>query len=231
MKFDQYEIKARIIPAIITTMLPLYLFNYFLVHQELQKLFIALSEWKVISGITTYLILLYLVVEINRTLSKFLLEKFYFNGKKKLPTTVLLLFSNSEFSDSFKERIREKIVKDFNVRLLGKGEEKESKETARKLISEGVAHIREKMRGDSFIKQANIRYGFFRNLIGGCIIGLLLSVTNIGYIILSSEINWGLMVHIVLSAIYLLLLIASKWLIEAHGKSYARTLLENYDCG
>jgi len=229
MKFDQYEIKARIIPAVITTMLPLFLFNYFLVNPGLQKLFSALSDWKIVSGVTTSLILLYFIVEINRSLSKFLFERYYFEGNEKLPTTLFLLFQNTTFSDDFKTRIRSKIENDFQIKLLGKNEEESNHSLAVKLISEAVAKIRNKMRGDSFIKQANIRYGLFRNLVGGCVIGLLLSAANVAYLHYSDAANWALILNILLGGFYLLSLLLSKWLMRSHGESYAKTLLENYD--
>ncbi len=229
MKFDQYEIKARVIPSVITTMLPLFLFNYFLVNQELQKLFATLSEWEVVSGVTTSLILLYFIVEINRGLSKYLFEKYFFKGTSHLPTTTFLLFGDTEYSHDFKARLRNKIESNFGIKLLSKEDEEKDQNLARKLIAESVSHIRNKMRKDEFIKQANIRYGFFRNLIGGCVIGATLSIANIAYLLSNDLAHWTLITNSVLLGIYILFLLLSGLIIGAHGKSYARTLLENYD--
>ncbi len=229
MKFDQYELKARVLPAILSTVLPLFLFNYFLVHQGLQQLFAALAEWQVVSGVTSTFIFLYFIIELNRSVSKFIFEKYLFEDDQKLPTTQLLMFSDSNYSEDFKRRIRTKIMTEFQIRVLNEDEEKENPELARKLIVEAVSRIRNSMREDTFIKQSNIRYGYFRNLIGGSVIGSIIAIANVAYLHYNNLAEWAIYVNYALICLYLFLLACSRWLLKAHGYNYAKSLLENYD--
>ena len=44
------------------------------------------------------------------------------------------------------------------------------------MIARVVGQIREMMRDNKMILQHNIEYGFFRNLLGGCVVASIISV-------------------------------------------------------
>ena len=230
MKFDQYKRNAQVYPAVLSTIIPLAIFCYFLLSPELLEMLGWISGLAVATGAGGLTIVLtFLIIEVNRFLSKFLFEKKYFDDEYEFPSTRFLLFTDDEFSDVLKARVRRKIRNDFGLDLLDKNEEQQDPLQAKRLIIEAVPHIRNMTRDDSFISRANIRYGFFRNLVGGSIIGLVLSVLNAVALYSKDLQEWAIILNIVLSILYLIFLLMSKWILRLVAESYAKTLIVNYD--
>jgi hypothetical protein len=132
-------------------------------------------------------------------------------------------------SADMKRMIRDKIYTDFRIRLLSEAEELQNESEARKQIVFAVSQIRNKTRGNALLLQHNIEYGFTRNLIGGSVVAILVSLLssiyffNSDYTLLIAQ-----KITIALSIVYFIILLTSKWLIERNGWAYAKVLYEQY---
>ncbi|HRN46115.1 MAG TPA: hypothetical protein PLH20_15310, partial [Flavobacterium sp.] len=90
-----------------------------------------------------------------------------------------------------------------------------------------VSQIRNVLRDNSLLLQHNIEYGFFRNLIGGSFLAFLISIVILISSYCSGDIptrNLGL----ILTIIYFLPIILSKFIIDRYGKYYAKILYEQF---
>lgn len=181
----------------------------------------------VIGNITISIVLLYLLMQINRFLGKFLFEKNMFKNELEMPTTNFLLFSNTEFSEEYKIKIREQIKSDFQIELPNEFMENQNIIETRKRVVEAVGLIRQKVKNGRLLLQHNIEYGFARNLIGGAIIGLMMSVFDIIYFYNNADKLIG-GISIALSILFSILLIIHKPIIKHLGNQYAKRLFQEY---
>ena len=220
--FNQYNLKARIFPTIICA-IPILLFQYFFISEEISIFLTFLENLKFAGNITISIVILYFVSQINRFFSKTFFEK----EEIYMPTTDFLLISNSEYSNEYKVKIYEKLEKDFGLKLPIEKEQKKNEINSRKRISEIMSLARKKVGNGKLLLQHNIEYGFWRNLIGGTIFAVLFSgiTTYFSY----TESNKTLFfVSIILLIFYLLILIFNKFIIGRFGKMYARVLIQEY---
>lgn len=226
MKFDKYNRTARIYPSVII-LIPFLLFTINCDIDNLKEVFDNLLKVKIVGNITVSVVLLYFLVQINRLLGKFIFEKNMFKNELKMPTTDFLLFSDSEFSSDYKNKIRSQILYDFKIELLDEQAELNDIIEARKRIVEAVGLIRQKVKNGRLLLQHNIEYGFFRNLIGGSIIGLLMAIFDIFYF-RSIENEVISIISIIVASIFAILLLIHKPIITSLGKQYAKRLYQEY---
>lgn len=223
MKINQYELKARLFPAVIS-MTPLFVLSYFFLNSKLAMLTQYVLEIKIFSYGTVGLIFIFLYMHICRLLGK-IYQNTFFKGDLFMPTTEYLLYSNGHYSSEFKDKIRKKIRSDFNMESPKPEDEKSYNLESRKIISEAVSQIRLKVGGGKLLLQHNIEYGFWRNLIGGATVSLLLSLIDI---YLMRENQFALVISVVLFIVFFLIVILSKYIIRKLGNNYARVLIEEY---
>ena len=226
MKFDKYNRTARIYPSIII-LLPFLIFTIYCDIGSLKEVFDDLLKVKIIGNITISVVLIYFLTQVNRFLGKFLFEKNMFNNELEMPTTNFLLFSNSEFSKEYKKQMRKQINKDFQIDLPDEHEEISDLENVRKRIVEAVGLIRQKVKNGRLLLQHNIEYGFARNLIGGAIIGLIMSAFDIAnFFNHGNNLIGG--ISIALTIGFGLLLLIHKPIIKHLGNQYAKRLFQEY---
>lgn len=227
MTKKSYYLKARLFPTVLTSIPAIIIYNKFvavLYHDRLENIYTALPA---ITDVIFSGAIIFLLVQINRFLSKELFQKLYFKDEINMPTTNLLLKSNNELEKSIKEKIEEKIKTKFDITLLSSIEESAEEPRARKLIATTVSQIRNVLRDNSLLLQHNIEYGFFRNLIGGSFLAFLISIVILISSYCSGDIptrNLGL----IFTIIYFLPIILSKFIIDRYGKYYAKILYEQF---
>jgi len=226
IKFDKYTRTARIYPSLII-LLPFLAFTIYCDINNLQTVFDDLLKVRIIGNLTISIVLLYLLTQINRLLGKFIFERQMFRNELEMPTTNFMLFTNSEFSKEYKLQIRAKVAKDFKVEMPIESDEIADIENARKRIVESVGLIRQKVKNGRLLLQHNIEYGFFRNLIGGSLIGLMMSLFDIYYFYTNNNTLIGA-VSIVISSCFVVLLIFHKPIINHLGNLYAKRLFQEY---
>ena len=227
MAVNTYYLKARLFPTVLTSIPALILYNKFvasLYHDKLENIYTALPT---ITDVIFSGSIIFLLVQINRILSKEIFQRLYFKDEINMPTTNLLLKSNNELETSIKQKMENKIKNKFDITLLSSIEESADEPRARKLIATTVSQIRNILRDNSLLLQHNIEYGFFRNLIGGSFLAFVISL-----IILISSFCTGDIstrnVGFILTSIYFLPIILSKVILNRYGKYYAKILYEQF---
>ena len=221
---DKYDLIARIYPATIV-LIPFLLFT--MNCNSLNLLLHTLLKVKIVGNITIALILLYLLAQISRFLSKFIFESSYFKNDLDFPTTRFMLFVDPQFSRDYKMQIRAKVKSDFKIDLPNELEEREDLLESKKRIVETVGLIREKVKGGRLLLQHNIEYGFARNLIGGAVIGLVMSIVDIVYFYLMNN-SLIFFVSIFTAFLFLIILLSSKLIMNRLGDQYAKRLFVEY---
>lgn len=226
MKFDRYNLEARFLPTIIAS-LPFFVL-YFLNH-KLNDFCKFIFSIKIIADISISVAFLILLAFIGRAISKDIFENWWFKSDEtKMPTTDFLLYSNSEYSNQFKNKIHQKVKNDFKIKIPSNEDELKNEYNSRKIISEAVSLIRNALKNGRLLLERNIEYGFIRNLIGCSVIAVMVSILNI---IIFFQITFNhivLILSISMTILYSFPLIFSKILIKKHGKRYARTLFQEY---
>ena len=226
MKFDKYTLKARIYPSVII-LLPFLVFTINCNIDDLRNVFDNLLKVRIIGNISVSIVLLFLFTQVNRFIGKFLFEKYMFKNETEMPTTNFMLYSNSEFSNEYKNKVREQIKFDFQITLPGEQDENDDLLYAKKRIVEAIGLVRQKVKNGRLLLQHNIEYGFMRNLIGGSIFGFIMSLVIIIHFNTTSKefisyIGYGL------GFFYFILLIFHRLIIRYLGNQYARRLFQEY---
>jgi hypothetical protein len=224
---NTYYFKARLFPTVLTSIPAIILYNRFvssLYHEKLKNIFLVLPT---ITDIILSSAIVFLLVQVNRFLSKEIFQKLYFKDEINMPTTNLLLKSNYELETSIKKKIEDKIKNKFGINLLSETNESVDVLRARKLIVTAVSQIRNILRDNSLLLQHNIEYGFFRNLIGGSFLAFVISVI----ILIHSYCSFDLTIRNlgwILTVAYFLPILFSKLIIDRYGKYYAKILYEQF---
>ena len=228
MKFDKYSLTGRVFPAIISMIIPIVVFNYFYASEEFSALIGEIMGAKLVANLTLPVICLFVLSQFGRVLGKNLFENLYFKDERLMPTTQFLLFSDKNFSEQHKLKIRNKMEKDFTTELLSKEEEAKDIEESKTRLVETMALVRRSLHKNEFLLQHNIEYGFMRNLIGGSVIGALICIFNI--LFFNNFVINELASNISIFALffYVVLILLSKKIINFYGKRYAKILFAEY---
>jgi len=222
-----YYTKARLFPTILTVIPLLVLVNN-LTKMHLHDSLLQINEilpWITDLGLSGALI--FLMVQVNRFISKEVFQRIYFLEEIKMPTTNHLMWNDDFFEKSVKVSIYDKIKSKFNITLLIQKEAEANELNARKQIVTAVSQIRNSLRDNKLLLQHNIEYGFFRNLLGGCLLAIIFSI-GIFILGLISE-NKDLMItSCVFVFIYLVPIFFSSPIIKRFGKYYSKVLYEQF---
>lgn len=224
---NSYYLKARLFPTVLTSIPAIILYYKFvavLYYDKLENIYSALPT------VTNFLLssaIIFLLVQINRLLSKEIFQRLYFKDEIYMPTTNLLLKSNNDLEVSIKQKLEDKIKAEFDIILLSTVEESNDEPRARKLITTTVSQIRNSLRDNSLLLQHNIEYGFFRNLIGGSFLAFVISLIIVGTShcigdTATRSLGW------ILTIIYFVPILFSKVIINRYGKYYAKILYEQF---
>lgn len=227
MTKNSYYLKARLFPTVLTSIPAIFIYNKFvaiLYHDKLENIYTALPA---ITDVIFSGAIVFLLVQINRFLSKELFQKVYFKDEINMPTTNLLLKSNNELEKSIKQKIEDKIKTKFDITLLSSIEESAEEPRARKLIATTVSQIRNVLRDNTLLLQHNIEYGFFRNLIGGSFLAFVISLIILFCSHFTGD-NPTRNLGLILTVIYFLPIILSRVIIDRYGKYYAKILYEQF---
>ena len=228
LPIDKYSLKARTIPAIVSTVVPIFVFCHFYVSPELIGFYEGLKKFSLVGDVTLTSIIMFYLSQYSRLIGKEIFEKKYFKGDKYMPTTEFLLYSDEEYSVDFKSLIAKKINKDFKLVLNKKDEELNDEMESRRKIAEAVSLIRKKLFENTFLLQHNIEYGAMRNTIGGSVIGVLICIINIIFFKYVSNNKIAFNISMSFLIIYTIIIGFSKFIIDSYGKSYARILIREY---
>lgn len=224
---NKYYLRARLLPTTITC-IPIYI----LVHSVITKTYSdrlepLLSVLPMLTSLGISVAFVFLLIQVNRTLSKEIFQRFYFKEETHMPSTDFLLYQNDFLEMAVKEKLRNKIKTKYDIELLSQTEESQKVSESRKRIAFAVSQIRNSLRDNALLLQHNIEYGFFRNLIGGCVLAVIFSIIIGAY---AFSINDKQLVYIgfSLALIYLIPILLSKMILSVFGKNYAKILFEQF---
>ena len=224
---DEYKFKARLLPAIVSS-IPAVILIWILTHCFCQshKLFVfwgPLFSSLLFSAYALKWFGVMLVCWTGRTI-----ESVLFKDGLKFPSTEILLWCNDCLSQQHKKSIRNKIANELGIKLLSQKQEENDIDEARKTIRDAIDRVRKIVGDGRTVLQYNIHYGAIRNLIGGCCWACLLSlsVAVIGYF--KNDGCYIFCLGITLVVIYAFPLILMSPLLKSFGKRYAKTLLAEY---
>lgn len=219
--FSQYNIIARIFPTLLG-LIPFFIFQYIFLNNILSIDSVIAS---VVGNVGLSTILLYAFNQyFVRTPSK-IFEDWLFNKQLHFPTTDFLMYSDDEYSDEFKDKIRESIASDFFIQLPTKEEEDKNEIGARRRINEMIRVIIGKVKDGYLVLQHNIEYGFVRNLWGASVVGILGSLLLIRISLPGSLANEA---GVALLTVYGFYVLFGFTIIRYFGRAYARKLIEEY---
>jgi hypothetical protein len=223
--FNEYGVKARLFPALLC-LPPFLLFKVFAIDPFvppglLNKLFVVIA-----ADVSYSAILIYLLAQINRFVSKSLFE-----DKAKFPSTLMLLPSSRKMSAQLRQLIGQRIQRDFHMSLPTAADEEGNPADAKTRSREIASLIVNKVGRGKLLFQHNIEYGFVRNLVGGSLVALVVSIAA------ATVFAWVLPEHNaeviarVFTFLYLLPVIFSRQIIRHFGEEYAEILFREYTGG
>ena len=229
---NPYTIFARYLPALLSA-LPFFVIWYYLLDSfQLEGLvsFILNIKLPEVGAITFSLVILHFYSLVIREISKYF-QRQYFTGDraKGFPTTYLMMYSDSTFSDSYKDKYRELVLKRFNFELLNKEAENADIIEARKRLNEATGLVNTEMENVYLVLKHNIWFGSLRNLIGGTIISMLLCIVGIvlGWFFIE---NSKVMIFIlaILFVLYLVMFLFRRPILVHNGEAYAQKLFAEF---
>lgn len=194
--FDYYELRARIIPAILIFS-PLLLCSVSMAYSISDSV-----AWATGGGLVTLAVayvLSFVVRSLGRKVETVLWEKW--NGP---PSTRFMRWQDSFFSPEVKRLYHDAIRAEFGIQLKDETEEHEDPPEADRLIMDAFRQVRSFVRiedGKGVWNAHNAEYGFLRNifgsrflwltlaLLGTILCGYLFYITGIGVTVVSVIIN------------------------------------------
>lgn len=223
--FDEYSLKASLVPTLIFVLLInlLYLLYY-------QKFFSLPNSLLQISLQTVVSLgLIFFLSSTIRGIGKYVVEELMYSGRINMPTTKILLKpTKSRLSAQKIEEIYRYIFDDLNIDLkerkqILKGQTLEAK----KEISEVVTKIRDKTRSDDILKRYNIQYGMYRNTTGGVLLFLALSLitTVIDKVVFDFSSSVILFTVLIISFLLFFILV---FLTKKNAEDYAERLFDSF---
>lgn len=224
--FNKYIFLARYLPALIT-LFPASIIYFFVTKVHSQY---GLTEYllsiQFFYGISATFIITYFVSMIIRELGS-LLETRYFHRKQGFPSTYNLLWSGTKLSHQDKYKYREKIKSDFEINLFNEQQETYNTTEAIKLLNQATRLLSTKYQQHPQVGEANISYGFARNMSGGALIALPISIAGIivGFTIHIPALTfWSFCFCI----IFLLIALFHKHWIIRNAEKYSEKILAVY---
>ena len=230
--FNSYTIFARYSPALLSA-LPFFVIWYYLSDNiEIKGLtsFILSIKLFGVGGLTFSIVFLHFYSLIIREISKYF-QKQYFTGDKAngFPTTYLMTYADSNFSDSYKDKYRKLVSDQFDFELLNKEQEEANPIEARKRLDEAAGLIRAEIKEGYLVLQHNIWFGFCRNFIGGTIVSMILCIVGIlvgSFFVENNEVMFFFLG--VLFLLYLIVFLFRKLILVHNGEAYAKQLFSEF---
>jgi hypothetical protein len=227
MKFNPYILIARAFPAILS-MIPFFVLYYFFLNPLAGDFLGELLALKITSAITLPLALFFLMMQLNRLISKGIFEKRIYKNGLTFPTTDFLLHLNSNFSSEYTKKIHNRIRADFGINIPNNIAESKNENLSRKYINEAVSHIRSKVGKGTLLGQHNAEYGFVRNFSGGNVVSAIISALNIIIFTVFYPNNIALTISCITLFLCLVFIVFARKMIRSVGRSYAKVLIQEY---
>ncbi|MDY0904306.1 hypothetical protein [Pedobacter sp. CFBP9032] len=224
---NNYYLKARFLPTVLTC-IPLYISVHSVIIAQFGPVLEPIRS--ILPMLSTFGIsaaLVFIMTQLNRVLSKEIFQRFYFKDEENMPTTNFLLLSDNYYETHIKEKLRLKIQSDYDIQLHDLADETADELSARKRILFATSQIRNSLRNNDMLFRHNLEYGFFRNLLGGCVLAILIACGLCAYGFIKHD-NTLFTTGYLLIIIYLIPILMSKKIMTIYGNNYAKILHEQF---
>jgi len=224
IKFDEYELRARVFPAVIVT-LPAVVTAYTFVPG-------LRSFGGIACGTILESAFLFLLARIARDRGKRIQDRLYAKWGGK-PTTAMLRHSDQRLDPFTKDRYKRTLSKAFDLSFPTRQEEAADAARADQIYDSAVKALIEKRRGKAhrLVFAENCNFGFIRNLLGLKGIGLWISALTFtaGVLLIwrhSEDIPspWYIPLAVSIAVAFLLLLV-TEGSAERTAEAYAEAIL------
>lgn len=230
-QFDTYSRYAYLYPAWTAMILP-----FFLLYSYLSGLGVDFfKEWtdftefikQFVPLAIAYAAIGFFFTELFRNTSKMIFQfPLFKEDETQIPTTQFLLWSTSYISKEQKHRIRAKVYSDFNHKMPTAEDEALDINDVMQNIVDAVSKMRNVTRSDKVLLQHNYRFGFCRNLLGGLVWAIIVTViiliiNRLNPVMSDIYFKIGILVEFLIG---LLAFFCLKYL----SRSYARNLFNVY---
>ncbi len=227
MRFlNRYLFFARYIPGLIS-ILPITLLYFFLTKKyssfELKE---YLESATFLLGISATFVLTFFISMVIREFGT-TLERKYFKNKLGFPTNYLMLYQNDKLPQQTKNMYGSKIHNDFGLQRLNEYEESSNVDEALKILSQASRQISTRYQQHEQVKDANVAYGFSRNVCGGLLISLPAAISGVVTGLIVKEYSL-LMWSAVATFIFIIIAIYQKQWILRNAEKYAEKLFSVY---
>lgn len=228
---DEYAIKARFLPALLTAIpfgfLIAYPFSEYVL--SLKDGFEAFAQCSFYVSLVSsiFIVTIFAWAFLVRLTAKFI-ESIVFKDELSFPTTELLMWCNTYYPKDIKREIHQRIKNEFDVWLSNEREEETNQVEAATKIARVVARIRDKVKDGRIVLQYNIHYGAVRNLTAGSIFSFVASLLVIWMGYSSQFMQSAMDIGIVLALLYMIVLLTAKFTWGFLGKLYAKELIDEY---
>lgn len=225
---NEYYFKARLIPTILT-MVPLVVIYVYVLSPILDN--ILKPIWyllPLLAGVSLNTAVMFLLVLLNRFVSKKVFQNLIYQDELYMPTTNYLMPDDRSLDKVTRNRYYDIILRDFNIDLKRNLRTLKDEKEKRIMITKVVALIRKMLIGNHMLLQHNIEYGFWRNLLGGCVLAAIESIVLFVFAAINTN-HAMIATSVILFCVYLLPILFSKTLVKAHGQNYAKILFEQYE--
>ncbi|WP_028910697.1 hypothetical protein [Prevotella sp. AGR2160] len=230
-KMNKYERHAYLYSSWVALLVPLisvvyYLSSYFYIDYKGPLAFIKVFFATAFPTTIGFAAVGFFFRDIFRQTSKQLFQfKLFKEDETKMPTTEMLLYKNKMLSRQRIKQLSEKLKIEYNVSLPTEEEQENDEEESRRRIVDAVGLMRAATRGDNILVQANYRYGFRRNMLGGLVWAMLVQIVLLLFILYKSVNVSPCLVGILLT-IGLFLIGWSS--LKPAARNYARTLFNSF---
>ena len=228
---DEYTKKAIVYPAVIAAMVCSFP-TLILLYNVPSIYTYVLCWWRflilIIPTAVIYGAIGFFLRELFRSTSKWLFQFRVFNeDETQMPTTDTLIYSEHLLSSDSINKISAKIKSDYDIYLDDEEDQKKDEQNARIKIAEAVRLIRQNTRQDKFLLRRNINYGFWRNLLGGwvwtMVVTLVLTIIGMCCDLGINSIMWGLFI-----IEFIFFILFWRVFMPQSAREYARQLYTTY---
>lgn len=224
--FNRYIFFARYLPGLITLAPAALLYFILTSHYTAYTLPAYFTSTIFIAGISGTFVLTFFVSMTAREFGTYL-ECKYFKKKLGFPTSYLMLYSNGSMPVQVKDQYGNSIKRDFGLNRLDATEELASQVDALQILNHASRLLSTKYQQHEQVKDANISYGFCRNMCGGLFISIPLAIVGIIvglWLKMTVLVFWSSTIFFILALVALL---HKKWM-TTNAEKYAEKLLSVY---
>ncbi len=228
---DAYYMSAVLFPAVVNIALACLASNKQLQawFEELQNFEFGQSEFAFTGILIAGIVAIALLANIFRIFSKVTVERIFFGkNHQKMPTVRFILPDSSKKSPEYKKRLIAKIKTDLKISIPMNIEEGKTSEDYCAQIQDAVGLIREKVRkspDNSMYLRKNIRYGAYRNFIGGALMTIIVELIYAIYMLCAGDIS---AIPIAIIIFHIILTVFICYVLPKAGEEYATELYNTY---